>query len=100
MAGRLWKLPKDIFEKKIKKLEEIVVVKVAGYIILGISMVCWALILVVPFLGFSARQIAGITTALIIAGEITFYLGIFLIGKEFLVKLKNKFKFRKSKPEE
>lgn len=71
--------------------------KIAGYIILGISMVCWGLILVVPFSGFSAGRIAGITTALIIAGEITFYLGIFLIGKEFLVKLKNWFKLRKSK---
>jgi len=74
--------------------------KIAGYIIFGISMICWGLILVVPFLGFSAARIAGITTGLIIAGEITFYLSIFLIGKEFLIKLKNKFKFRKSKPEE
>ncbi len=74
--------------------------KLIGYIIFGISMVIWALILVVPFLGFSAGKIAGITTGLIIAGEITFYLSIFLIGKEFLIKIKNKFKFRKTKPAE
>lgn len=72
--------------------------KIAGYIIFGISMVCWGLILVVPFLGFSAGQVAGITTALIMAGEITFYLSIFLIGKEFLVKLKNKFRKSKTNP--
>ena len=69
--------------------------KILGYIIFGISMVCWGLLLVVPFMGFSTGRLAGISTALIIAGEITFYLSIFLIGKEFLIKIKNKFRFRK-----
>jgi len=74
--------------------------KLLGYIIFGISMVFWALIAVVPFLGFSGAKIAGYTTGLIIAGEITFYLSIFLIGKDFLLKLKKKFSFRKKKPED
>jgi hypothetical protein len=74
-------------------------VKLAGYIVFGISMVCWFLIPVVPFLGFSVGKVAGITTGLIVAGEITFYLSIFLIGKEFLVKIKNKFRRSKPKPE-
>jgi hypothetical protein len=74
--------------------------KIIGYIIFGISMLCWGLILVVPFLGLPVAKLAGITTGLIITGEITFYLSIFLIGREFLVKMKNKFKFRKSKPDE
>ena len=72
--------------------------KLIGYIVFGISCLLWGLILVVPFLGFSVGKIAGITTGLVIAGEITFYLSIFLIGKEFLVKMKNKFSFRKAKP--
>jgi hypothetical protein len=72
-------------------------VKLIGYVILGISIVIWLLIPVVPFLGFSVGKAAGITTGLIIAGEITFYLSIFLIGKEFLVKIKNWFKRRKAK---
>jgi len=72
--------------------------KLIGYIILGLSILIWLAIPVVPFLGFSVGKIAGITTGLIIAGEITFYLSIFLIGKEFLVKIKNKFK-RKKTPE-
>jgi hypothetical protein len=72
--------------------------KLIGYIILGISILIWLAIPVIPFLGFSVGKIAGITTGLIIAGEITFYLSIFLIGKEFLVKIKNKFK-RKKTPE-
>lgn len=70
--------------------------KLIGYIIFGISCVLWGLILVVPFMGFPAGKTAGITTGLVIVGEITFYLSIFLIGKEFLVKIKNK--FRRSKP--
>jgi len=74
-------------------------VKLIGYIIFGISMVCWGLILVVPFVRFSAGKIAGITTGLVIVGEITFYLSIFLIGKEFLVKMKNMFRRSKSKQE-
>lgn len=70
--------------------------KLIGYIILGFSILIWLMIPVVPFLGFSVAKVAGITTGLIIAGEITFYLSIFLIGKEFLVKIKNWFKRRKS----
>lgn len=69
--------------------------KLVGYIIFAVSCVIWGMILVVPFLGFSAGKIAGITTGLIIAGEITFYLSIFLIGKEFLAKIKNKFRRKK-----
>jgi len=76
------------------------VTKLIGYIILGISILIWLMIPVVPFLGFSVGKIAGITTGLIIAGEITFYLSIFLIGKEFLVKIKNKFKRKKDVPPE
>ncbi len=73
--------------------------KLIGYIVFGVSCLIWGLIAVVPFLGFSGGKIAAITTGLVISGEITFYLSIFLIGKEFLVKLKNKFKLRKSKSE-
>ena len=73
--------------------------KLVGYIIFGICCILWGLILVVPFLGFSTAKIAGITTGLIITGEITFYLSIFLIGKKFLVKIKNKFRKSKTKEE-
>lgn len=75
-------------------------VKTIGYIIFGISMLLWLMIPAIPFLGFSVGKAAGITTGLIIAGEITFYLSIFLIGKEFLVKIKNKFKRKKDVPPE
>jgi hypothetical protein len=35
---------------------------------------------------------SAITTGLIIAGEIAFYVSIVLLGKEFLIKIKNYFK--------
>jgi len=75
-------------------------IKTIGYIIFGISMLVWLMIPVIPFLGFSVGKAAGITTGLIITGEITFYLSIFLIGKEFLVKIKNKFRRKKDVPSE
>jgi len=52
----------------------------------------WALILIIPWLGFSKGQIAGIITILVIAGEITFYLSIFILGKSFIDSIKSKFK--------
>jgi len=56
------------------------------------------LILVVPWLGFSKVQIAGITTGLIIAGEILFYLSLFILGRSFYDKIKSKLKFWKKQP--
>lgn len=50
-----------------------------------------------PWFGFSKSQIAGITTILIIVGEILFYLSLFILGKSFFYKIKNKLKFWKTK---
>ena len=72
-------------------------VKTIGYILLGISCVSFLLIPVVPFLGFSAIRIAGITTGLIITGEILFYLSLFILGRGFYDKIKSKLKFRKAR---
>jgi len=72
-------------------------VKIAGYIILICSCIIWGLIFIIPFLNYSKGQTAGIITILIIAGEVTFYLSIFLLGKSFYEKFKNKFKFWKTK---
>jgi len=64
--------------------------KIYGYTLLILSIVCWGLILIVPVLDISAGWIAGITTALIIIGEIFFWLSIVLLGKEFYRKFKHK----------
>lgn len=73
--------------------------KTVGYIILILSCILWLLIFVIPWLGYSKAQIAGLITGLIIAGEITFYLGIFLVGKAFYAKIKSKLMFWKPKAE-
>jgi hypothetical protein len=71
--------------------------KISGYVILGISCVLWGLIAIIPFLGYSKKEIAGIIAVLIIAGEITFYLSIFILGKTILAKIKSLFMFWKKK---
>jgi hypothetical protein len=74
--------------------------RIAGYTVLIISILLWVLIAVIPFLGFSTKEMAGIITGLIIAGEITFYLGILLLGKTIYAKIKSKMMFWKKKTED
>ena len=71
--------------------------KITGYILLSISCFLFILIPVVPWFDFSTGQIAGITAGLLIAGEILFYLSLFILGRSFFDKIKNKLKFWKSK---
>jgi len=68
-----------------------------GYITLLTSLLLWLAIAIVPFLGYSKGQVAGIITGLIIAGEITFYLGIALLGKTIYLALKKRLMFWKPK---
>lgn len=69
--------------------------KIFGFILLGISCLSFLLILVFPWLGFTGKQIAVITTTLIITGEVTFWVSILILGKSFYQKIKNFLKFRK-----
>ena len=73
-------------------------IKIIGYILLAISCLLFILIPVVPWFDFSKGQIAGITTVLIISGEVLFYLSLFILGRSFFDKIKAKFKFWKAKP--
>jgi hypothetical protein len=41
---------------------------------------------------------AGLTTGLVITGEILFYASLIILGRSFFNKIKNKLKFWKSKP--
>jgi hypothetical protein len=68
-----------------------------GYILLTVSAISFLLILVIPWLGYSKGQIAGIITGLIIVGEVTFYLSIFILGKTFYRKIRSIFMLRKPK---
>jgi hypothetical protein len=73
------------------------ILKTVGYIILLISCLSFLMILVVPWFGFSKIQLAGITTGLIIIGEILFYLSLFILGRSFYDKIRSKLKFWKTK---
>ena len=71
--------------------------KTLGYILLIVSCLAFLMILVIPWLGFSKIQIAGITTGLIIAGEVLFYLSLIILGRSFYDKIKSRLRFWKSK---
>jgi len=70
-------------------------IRILGYSLLAVSTISFLLILVIPWFGYSKGQIAGIITGLIIVGEVTFYLSIFILGKSFWEKIKAMFRFRK-----
>jgi hypothetical protein len=73
-------------------------IKIAGYILLVVSCLLFIMIPVIPWFDLSKSQIAGITTVLIIAGEILFYLSLSILGKSFFDKIKTRLKFWKARP--
>jgi hypothetical protein len=75
------------------------ILKYTGYTLFLICCLSFLAIAVIPWLGFSKGRLAGLITVLFITGEISFYLSIFLLGKTFYNKIKNKLKIRKKNPE-
>ena len=73
-------------------------IKITGYVLLVLSCLLFIMIPVVPWTDLSKSQIAGITTGLFIAGEATFYLSLFILGRAFFDKIKGRLKFWKAKP--
>jgi hypothetical protein len=73
-------------------------IKIIGYILLAVSCLLFLMIPVVPWLDFSKTQMAGISTGLLIAGEVLFYLSLFILGRSFFDKIKARLKFRRAKP--
>ena len=71
--------------------------KTTGYILFFLSCLSFLMIFLIPWLGFSKIQIAGITTGLIIAGEILFYTSLIILGRSFWDKIKGKLIFWKAK---
>jgi hypothetical protein len=72
--------------------------KITGYVLLTISCISFILIFIMPWFDFTKAQIAGITTILIIIGEVLFYVSIFILGKAFYARIKEKIFFWKPKP--
>jgi len=61
-----------------------------GIVVLIFSFLTTPLILLTPFLSINAKSKIVITTILIIIGNITFYGGGFLVGKELFSKYKSR----------
>ena len=69
--------------------------KMFGYLFLILSFVTWGIIALLPFIDISKSQVAGLTTALIIAGEVLFLASIALLGKEAWMHIKAIFRRKK-----
>ncbi len=70
--------------------------KVAGYCLFVLSFVAWIAIAALPFFDLSLSAVAAISTGLIIAGEVLFFLSVLMLGREFVVKIKQAFSKFKS----
>jgi hypothetical protein len=62
----------------------------AGIVILIFSLLTTPMIISVPFLHLDQKSKLLITTTLIIIGNVTFYGGGFLVGKELFTKYKSR----------
>lgn len=61
-----------------------------GLILLGIVVLCWLAVPILPFISFPYKVI--IITSLLVGGEILFVVTVALLGKEYWLKKKNGFK--------
>lgn len=64
--------------------------KRAGFILLGIVILCWIAVPVLPFFDFRNKII--IITSILIAGEALFIISVALLGKAYWKKIKTMFK--------
>lgn len=70
--------------------------QVTGYALFVFSFLAWAAIFATPLLELSLRQAAVLTSGLLIAAEVSFFLSIVLLGKPALDKFKAIFRRKKS----
>ena len=66
--------------------------KVFGCVLLALSVLAWGAIAALPLLNISIGTTAALTTGLLIGGEISFFVGVALLGKEAWEKIKSVFK--------
>lgn len=62
--------------------------KITAYVLIVMSFVAWLLIPALLWLELSAGQMAAAASALIVGGEVTFYLGVLLLGREAWERIK------------
>ena len=59
-----------------------------GIFLIVLSSLLYALLIVIPFLDISVSIKLGITPIIVIVGEIIFWIGGVLVGKEFIMRHK------------
>lgn len=72
-----------------------IVLKKIGFTLIVASFVLYGLILFVPSLPFSISVKGAITGGLIVFGEVTFWVGGLILGKEVVQKYRRFFRFKK-----
>jgi hypothetical protein len=60
----------------------------SGLILIILSTIFFTSLLIIPFLGFDKKTIVSLTTTCIIIGEVLFWTGGLLVGKEIFSKYK------------
>ena len=63
-----------------------------GIILISVSVLSFLIIFALPFVPIELKAKIALTTTLIVFGEICFWLGTILIGKEVYIKFKEKLK--------
>ena len=58
--------------------------QLAGACLVGVSTLAYCAIFVVPFVALETTTKVALVTGLVVAGEVTFYPGVALLGKETL----------------
>lgn len=61
-----------------------------GWLLLLLACVCWLFILAIPFIFDGVGRIAGVIAVAVVLGEVLFWLGTLLVGKEVFTHFKNK----------
>lgn len=74
--------------------------KKTGIIFIILSFFLWIFIPIIPFLSLSAAVKTGIVSGLFIGGEVFFWLGALLAGKDIVKKFIQKYWHKKEKEDD
>lgn len=61
----------------------------AGLVLIALAVLCWVFMLIIPFLAFSTKIKAALITFALIVGEVFFWIGAVLAGKDTVKKYIN-----------
>lgn len=84
-------LPPTSAEGRVERRAATSLRKIAAYVLIVVSFLAWLLIAALPWLELSMGQAAAAASALIVGGEVTFYLGVLLLGREAWERIKGLF---------